>query len=42
MIVYNEKEAWWKYKFSIASVGLELWELLIRSLTDLDLYSVVD
>jgi hypothetical protein len=23
-IVYNEKEAWWKYKFSIASVGLEL------------------
>jgi hypothetical protein len=23
-IVCNEKEAWWKHKFSIASVGLEL------------------
>jgi hypothetical protein len=23
-IVYNKKKAWWKHKFSIASVGLEL------------------
>jgi hypothetical protein len=32
MIIYNEKEARWKYKFYIASVSLELWKWLLEFL----------
>jgi hypothetical protein len=29
-IVYNGKEAWWKQKISIVSVGLKLWGWLLQ------------
>ncbi len=42
MIVYNEKEAWWKQKISITNVSFETMRMPIRTLGNLHLYPIVD